>query len=65
MQEPRGDGGGAIHVGIWVPHDVAEARVEAALAAGGRLVRDHAPMWWTLADAAGNEADIGTIKGRD
>ena len=40
MDEPRGDGGGAIHVAIWVPHELAEARVKAALAAGGRLVRD-------------------------
>jgi hypothetical protein len=30
------------------------------------LVRDEfAPSWWTLADAAGNEADIATTKGRD
>jgi 4a-hydroxytetrahydrobiopterin dehydratase len=66
MNEPRGDGGGAIHVGIWVPHEEAEARVAAAIAAGGRLVRDQfAPAWWTLADAAGNEADIATITGRD
>ena len=66
MEQPRPDGGGAIHVGIWVPHELAEARVTAALAAGGHLVRDDfAPSWWTLADAAGNEADIATIKGRD
>jgi 4a-hydroxytetrahydrobiopterin dehydratase len=40
--------------------------VAAAIAAGGRVVRDEfAPMWWTLADAAGNEADISTPKGRD
>ncbi|MFL5768736.1 MAG: VOC family protein [Chloroflexota bacterium] len=66
MQEPRGDGGGAIHIAIWLPHELAEARVKAALAAGGRMVRDdHAPSWWTLADAAGNEADIATIKQRD
>jgi 4a-hydroxytetrahydrobiopterin dehydratase len=66
MDEPRADGGGAIHVAIWVPHDQAEARVAAALAAGGRLVRDdYAPTWWTLADAAGNEADISTTFGRD
>jgi 4a-hydroxytetrahydrobiopterin dehydratase len=64
MDEPR-QGGGAIHVAIWVPYDLAEARVAAALAAGGHLVRDdHAPAWWTLADAAGNEADIATIKTR-
>jgi len=50
-----------MHVGIWVPHDQANARVAAGLAAGGRMVRDDfAPSWWTLADAAGNEADIAT-----
>jgi 4a-hydroxytetrahydrobiopterin dehydratase len=66
MQQPRGDGGGAIHVAVWVPEDQSEARVAAALAAGGRLVRDKwAPSWWTLADAAGNEVDVATTKGRD
>jgi len=65
MQELRGDGGGAIHVAIWLPYELAEARVAAALAAGGHLVRDRAPMWWTLADSAGNEIDISTVKGRD
>jgi len=66
MAEPRADGGGAIHVAVWVPPEQAEARVAAALAAGGRMVRDDfAPTWWTLADAAGNEADISTITGRD
>ena len=65
MKEPRGDGGGAIHVAIWLPHEEAEARVEAALAAGGRMVRDEfAPSWWTLADAAGYEVDISTVYGR-
>jgi 4a-hydroxytetrahydrobiopterin dehydratase len=65
MDQPRPDGGGAIHVAVWVPYEQAEARVAAALAAGGRLVRDEfAPSWWTLADAAGNEADIATTKGR-
>ncbi len=66
MHEPRPDGGGAIHVAIFVPYEQAEARIAAALAAGGRMVRDEfAPQWWTLADAAGNEADIATTKGRD
>jgi 4a-hydroxytetrahydrobiopterin dehydratase len=66
MGQPRADGGGAIHVAVWVPPEQAEARVAAALAAGGRMVRDDfAPTWWTLADAAGNEADIATITGRD
>jgi len=66
MHEPRPDGGGAIHIAIFVPYEQAEARIKAALAAGGRMVRDQfAPQWWTLADAAGNEADIATTKGRD
>jgi 4a-hydroxytetrahydrobiopterin dehydratase len=66
MKEPRGDGGGAIHFVVWVPYEQAKARVAAALAAGGRLVRDeHAPAWWTLADPAGNEIDIATTQGRD
>jgi 4a-hydroxytetrahydrobiopterin dehydratase len=66
MDEPRPGGLGAIHVAVWVPIEQAEARVAAALAAGGRMVRDDfAPAWWTLADAAGNEADVATPKGRD
>ncbi|MDP9270906.1 MAG: 4a-hydroxytetrahydrobiopterin dehydratase [Chloroflexota bacterium] len=66
MDEPRPDGGGSIHVAVWVPYDQAEARIAAALAAGGRMVRDQfAPAWWTLADAAGNEADIATVMSRD
>ena len=66
MKEPRGDGGGTIHVAVFVPYEQAEARIAAALAAGGRMVRDvDAPSGWTLADAAGNEADIATVKGRD
>jgi 4a-hydroxytetrahydrobiopterin dehydratase len=65
MKEPRPGEGGAIHVVIWVPLEEAEARIKAALAAGGHMVRDeNAPSWWTLADAAGNEADIATVAGR-
>jgi 4a-hydroxytetrahydrobiopterin dehydratase len=60
MDEPR-SGRNRIHIDVWVPHDQAEARVAAALAAGGRLVTDlYAPTWWTLADAEGNEADVCT-----
>ena len=66
MDQPRADGGGAIHVAVWVAPEVAETRVAAALAAGGRMVRDtFAPAWWTLADAAGNEVDIATVLERD
>jgi 4a-hydroxytetrahydrobiopterin dehydratase len=65
MDEPRADGGGAIHIAVWVPYEQAEARVAAAVAAGGRIVRDQqAPAWWTLADPAGNEADIATTRNR-
>jgi 4a-hydroxytetrahydrobiopterin dehydratase len=66
MKEPRADGGGAIHICVWVPYEEAQTRIAAALAAGGHLVRDDfAPAWWTLADAAGNECDVATIQNRD
>jgi 4a-hydroxytetrahydrobiopterin dehydratase len=65
MEQPRPDGGGTVHVAVWVPPDQAQARLAAALEAGGRMVRDtFAPSWWTLADAAGNEVDISTTVGR-
>jgi 4a-hydroxytetrahydrobiopterin dehydratase len=65
MDEPRG-GGGAIHVAVWVPPEQAQARLDAALAAGGRIVFDaSAPSWWTLEDPAGNQVDIATLTGRD
>jgi 4a-hydroxytetrahydrobiopterin dehydratase len=54
-----------IHLDITVPHDVAEARVAAALQAGGTLVSDtRARAWWVLADADGNEACICTWQDR-
>jgi 4a-hydroxytetrahydrobiopterin dehydratase len=66
MDEPRPGGLGAIHVAVWLPYEQARARVAAALAAGGQMVRDeYAPAWWTLSDAAGNEVDIATVQGRD
>ncbi|MDH6139597.1 MULTISPECIES: VOC family protein [Kitasatospora] len=50
-----------VHVDVWLPYDQAEARIAAAIAAGGRLVTDaHAPSHWVLADPEGNEACIGT-----
>ena len=39
MDTPRSERN-RIHVDVFVPHDLAEARVGAALAAGGRLVTD-------------------------
>ena len=54
-----------VHLDVTVPHDVAEPRVAAALAAGGRLVRDTAaPAFWVLADAEGNEVCVCTWQGR-
>lgn len=54
-----------VHIDVWVPYEQAEARIAAALAAGGRLVSDeHAPAWWTLADAEGNEVDVATSASR-
>ncbi|GAA2371716.1 hypothetical protein Cme02nite_63780 [Catellatospora methionotrophica] len=55
-----------IHLDVAVPHEQAEARIAAALAAGGHLVSDaYAPRWWTLADAEGNEACVATWQGRE
>ncbi|WP_460520624.1 VOC family protein [Flindersiella endophytica] len=55
-----------IHVDLFVPDDQAQARIDAALAAGGRIVYDaEAPEWWTLADPEGNEIDIAVSVGRE
>jgi 4a-hydroxytetrahydrobiopterin dehydratase len=55
-----------IHIDLYIPHDQAEARVAAALAAGGHVVNDeNAPGWWTLADAEGNEVDVASWPDRD
>ncbi|WP_103503405.1 MULTISPECIES: VOC family protein [unclassified Streptomyces] len=54
------------HLDISVPHEEAPRRVEAALAAGGRLVSAaRAPAFWVLADREGNEACVTTWQGRD
>ncbi len=55
-----------IHIDVYLPQDQAEARISAALAAGGRIVYDgHAPDWWTLADPEGNEVDVAPWPDRD
>ncbi len=54
-----------IHMDVNVPHDLAQERIDAALAAGGTLVSDDAaPSFWILADPEGNEACICTWQGR-
>lgn len=65
MDEPRPQRN-RIHFDISVPHDEAQRRLAAALAAGGTLVSDAAaPAFWVLADAEGNEACICTWQARD
>ncbi|MBW3619200.1 MAG: 4a-hydroxytetrahydrobiopterin dehydratase [Actinobacteria bacterium] len=64
MDAPR-PGRNRIHIDVAVPHDRADARVAAAVEAGGRVVRDRSPAWVTLADPEGNEACISTWQGRD
>jgi 4a-hydroxytetrahydrobiopterin dehydratase len=65
MDEPRPQRN-RIHFDVSVPHDEAHQRIEATLAAGGRLLSDaEAPAFWVLADPEGNEACITTWQGRD
>jgi len=64
MDEPRTERN-RFHIDVSVAHDVAEARIATAVAAGGRMVTDeHARAWWVLADADGNEACISTWQDR-
>ncbi len=56
---PPKPGRGRTHIDVSVPADQAEARVAAALAAGGRLAdASHAPDWWTLASPENHGVDI-------
>jgi 4a-hydroxytetrahydrobiopterin dehydratase len=49
----------AMHIDVSVAHELAEERLAAALAAGGRIVDDsQAPETWILADNAGNRVCI-------
>ncbi|GEA87969.1 VOC family protein [Cellulomonas cellasea] len=58
MDAPR-TGRNRLHVDVHLPRDQVEARIAAAVAAGGRVVSDaRAPEWWTLADPEGNEVDL-------
>lgn len=64
MDAPRTDRN-RFHLDVSVPHDVAEDRVAAAIAAGGTLVTDrYARSWWVLADADGNEVCVCTWQDR-
>ena len=49
----------AMHIDVSVAREHLEARLAAALAAGGRIVDEtEEPRNWTLADAAGNRVDL-------
>jgi 4a-hydroxytetrahydrobiopterin dehydratase len=55
-----------VHFDITVAHDEADARVRAALDAGGHMVNDSfARSFWVLADAEGNEVCVCTWQDRD
>lgn len=57
---------GRTHLDVFVPADRARARVDAALAAGGRLADDsHAPDWWSLASPDNHGVDIASWTDRD
>ena len=61
FQQIRGDrtGRGRTHIDVSVPADLARARIDAAIAAGGIVVDDsYAPAWWTLASPDNHGVDI-------
>jgi 4a-hydroxytetrahydrobiopterin dehydratase len=65
MESPRPQRN-RIHLDVDIAPEHAQARIRAALAAGGTLLSDSAaPAWWVLADPEGNEACICTWQGRD
>jgi 4a-hydroxytetrahydrobiopterin dehydratase len=54
------------HVDVSVPPDQAQARIDAAIAAGGTLVStERAPAWTVLADPEGNKVCVCTWQGRE
>jgi 4a-hydroxytetrahydrobiopterin dehydratase len=53
------------HIDLWVPHDLAQDRIAAAVAAGGRVVDDEqAPSFVVLADQEGNRVCVCTCLDR-
>lgn len=77
MDEPRPTGGqgrsdrgfiqrNRIHLDVDVAPELAQSRIDAALAAGGTLLSTAAaPAFWVLADPEGNEVCVCTWQGRD
>ncbi len=53
------------HLDLWLPHDLAEERIAAAVDAGGRVVDDsEAPAFTVLADPEGNRVCVCTFLDR-
>jgi len=53
------------HIDLWVPHDVAEERIAAAVVAGGQVVdHENAPSFVVLADPEGNKVCVCTFLDR-
>ncbi len=53
------------HIDLWLPHDIAEERIAAAVAAGGTVVDiDNAPAFVVLADPDGNRTCVCTCLDR-
>lgn len=48
----------AMHIDVSLAREHIAARLQAALAAGGRIVDDQSPAHWTLSDRAGNRVCI-------
>jgi 4a-hydroxytetrahydrobiopterin dehydratase len=66
--QPSGseEGRQRFHYDVRVPPEVAQRRIDAALAAGGTLVSDaDAPAYVVLADPDGNKVCVCTSAGRD
>lgn len=54
------------HLDVWIPVDQLPVRIEACVAAGGRVVDDsESPSFVVLEDAEGNKACLCTVMDRD
>lgn len=67
--DPGTRGGGEVaqrwHLDLRIPPEQVQARIDAALAAGGTLDSDEsAPAFWVLADPQGNKVCLTTWQGR-
>ena len=62
MDPPRRERG-RFHLDVYLPAEDVRARRERLLGLGGRVVDDsHAPSWWVMADAEGNEVCLCTTE---